>query len=314
VWQNGTSFALASGTATYVADRWRARRGAAGSTVSRQTGFSGARWCLRFQRDAGDTAVTTNFLSHQIETEVATHLQGKSAVLSFDARKGSDYSSASSAVAVQIITGTGADEAFTIQTPAFVTGTVASTAESLVLSTTAARKIAVAVTIPVDAQEIAIRFQPTWAGTAGTNDYVEITNVKLEEGSATPFESVPAAENMERCLRFYEKSFSLGTAPAQNVGVNTGEECRPAPVAGAVSERLGTVTFKTRKRIAAPTITTYNPAAASAEVRDVTAAANCTATTAANASDRGFKLTCTGAAGTAAGGELAFHWTADARL
>ena len=51
-WQRGTSF-----TATgYTADRWYFYNGVAGRTVSRQTsGLTGFQYCMRVQRDSGNT-------------------------------------------------------------------------------------------------------------------------------------------------------------------------------------------------------------------------------------------------------------------
>lgn len=313
VWQAGTTFAIAASTSTFLADRWKTLRGVANSTVSRQAGFAGARYCLRSQRDSGDTAVNGLFAYHQLEGQMAQQLAGRTVVLSADVRAGANFS-AVAGVRANIFTGTGVDEVISLATATFTTGSVTtSLGDQVIAAGATARLVWTAHAVPSGVGDIAFRFSWTPAGTAGAADYIEITNVKLEVGSATAFEPPHPAETMERCLRHYEKSFSLGTAPQVNLGVNTGEECRPAPAAGAVTERLGTVTFKTRKR-ATPTITTYNPAAAGAEVRDETASANCTATTAANVNDRGFKLTCTGAAGTTVGGELGFHWVADARL
>ena len=53
VWQRGTSFALASSTKTYTADRWACYRAATGCTVSRQTGPTGQAYAMRVQRDSG---------------------------------------------------------------------------------------------------------------------------------------------------------------------------------------------------------------------------------------------------------------------
>jgi hypothetical protein len=64
---------------------------------------------------------------------------------------------------------------------------------------------------------------------------------------------------------------------------------------------------------AAPTVTTYNPAAANAQVRDFTAAADCSAA-ATTAHPNGILVSCTGNAGTAVGGALGVHLTAESEL
>lgn len=115
------------------------------------------------------------------------------------------------------------------------------------------------------------------------------------------------------CQRYFEKSFSQATTPAQNVGANTGEFNFIAGKAGALAD-LGYVQYKATKRSAAPTLTFYNPVAANAQVRDASSGADCSATTSSNSNDNGFMVNTTGAAGTAVGNQLGVHWTSSAEL
>lgn len=151
--------------------------------------------------------------------------------------------------------------------------------------------------------------------TAAQNITLDIGKVRLGKGiTPVPFEPMPAENLIALCQRFYEKSFNLATAPAQNVGAGTGEETWPATVAGANPNRSHRIHYAVRKRATAPTVTTYSPAATSAEVYDETASAACTSTATANKTENGFHVTCTANASTAVSGILAFHWTSESEL
>lgn len=150
------------------------------------------------------------------------------------------------------------------------------------------------------------------SGSLVSGDTVRVAELQFAASAVvTAFQVETITVTQGRCERFYEKSFLPDTAPAQNIGTSTGETVFPAIQAGATTSRTF-VRFRTLKR-AAPTVTLYSPAAASAEVRDETAAANCTSTSAGSQRDL-IRIACTGAAGTAVGNALGIHWTADARL
>jgi len=65
---------------------------------------------------------------------------------------------------------------------------------------------------------------------------------------------------------------------------------------------------------AAPTITLYNPLAANAQIRDIVAVADFTASAAAQQTEWSFSVQGTGNAATAVGNTLLVHATADASL
>jgi hypothetical protein len=81
---------------------------------------------------------------------------------------------------------------------------------------------------------------------------------------------------------------------------------------------IGTVASTTFTALVGPTITTYNPDVANANVRDigigVAAIGDCATTTLLSTSDNGFSLYATGNASTAAGDTLAVHWTAEIEI
>lgn len=148
---------------------------------------------------------------------------------------------------------------------------------------------------------------------AANNNYFEITGVQMELDSlGTSFESLPFDSQLTRCLRYYFKTFPLATAPAQNAGL-AGAFRFIAGKAGAAAE-YGTLPYTVRMR-GAPTVTFYNPSATNAQVRDTTAAADCSATAAgATASESFASISATGNAGTAVGNPLDVHLAADAEI
>lgn len=158
-----------------------------------------------------------------------------------------------------------------------------------------------------------------YIGTATTvNSTSSASNVFRITGVALGLGAVPAAvhyraiqDELMLCQRYYEKSFAFGTTPAQNIGLGT-EVCFATIAAGAVSARTH-IPFKVSKPLS-PTVTLYNPAAANAQVRDISGSLDCSGSTANEVTNWGFRIECTGNAGSAANSRLGVHWVADAEL
>jgi hypothetical protein len=154
---------------------------------------------------------------------------------------------------------------------------------------------------------------------ANANNTVIVTGLVLVAGKLAPAQvdaprlMQPLPVELNTCQRYYEKSFNYATAPAQNAGTGLGESYLSATAAGAASNRLPSVYWNTRKRVA-PTITLYNPSAANAQVRDATASADCSGSTPTASGESNMIMIATGNAATAVGNRLAVHWVADARL
>jgi len=186
VWQRGTSGA-GSGTA-FVADRWQAYRGAAGSTFSRQvtndtTNLPFIQYCIRAQRDSGNTSTSPYSIGQNFESVNSIPLAGKTVVLSFYARAGANYSSASGALEVNLATGTGTDQ--NIYTG--LTGRANPILQNATLTTTWQR-FTYSATLATTATQVAMSFASTPVGTAGANDYFEVTGVQLEvANTASPY-------------------------------------------------------------------------------------------------------------------------------
>ena len=208
IWQRGTSFASAA-SLQYTTDRFQFLRAGsvAGGTLSRQntndtTNLPNIQYCARVQRDSGNTSTAVTYFASSLESQETRQLQGQAVVLSFYARAGANYSAASSILGVEIISGTGTDQnifsGFTGQ---------ASVASNKTLTTTWQRFTATA-TVPSAATQLCVLFPFTPVGTAGANDYYEITGVQLELGTVpTPFQRSGGTlqGELDACMRYYER-------------------------------------------------------------------------------------------------------------
>lgn len=215
IWQRGTSFTEATlsqgAAASYCADRWYGFRppDGAGFSISRQpSGLTGFEYCARVQRPNTNGKSDRCVFAQSIETANFIPIAGQTVTLSFYARIGANFSATSNALNVNIITGTGTDQsAYDISTfpsNGNYSGPATVLNQTFNLTTSWTRYTATFSTAS-NATESTIRFsfQPT--GTAGANDWFEITGVQLELGSvATPYESISIADELAQCLRYFE--------------------------------------------------------------------------------------------------------------
>jgi hypothetical protein len=216
VWQRGTSISLTASTDAYTADRWRQFTQAnQATTVSRQatsdtTNLPFIQYCARIQRNSGQTGTAQMSFIQGLETINSVPYAGKTVTLSFYARVGANYSPTSNAFNAMIYTGTGTD-----QFPTGYTGGASQGLTTYNLTTTWVRYTLTA-TIPTTATEFGTYFYWNPTGTAGANDYVEITGVQLEVGSvATPFKTYAGTIQGElaACQRYYYKTYNQADTP-----------------------------------------------------------------------------------------------------
>ena len=147
----------------------------------------------------------------------------------------------------------------------------------------------------------------------GATDF-RFTGLQVEAGSvATQFEIDTVADEISSCQRYYWKSFPYATAPAQNAGVAGALNYRTA-AAGALAHSRAT-TFPVLMR-ASPTVTTYNPAAANANWRNVSINTDSAAPllTSGSISDAQVEITNPQLAGDTISHYIIIHATADAEL
>ena len=184
IWQRGTSIAMTG--STYGPDRWLCYRGASGSTVTRQTvsdttNLPNIQYATRLQRDSGNTSTTDIYFSNSFETVNSIPFAGKTITYSFYARRGANYSHASQAISTYVSTGTGTDQN---RITAGYAGANDIINQQTPLTTTWQR-FAYTATVPTTSTEIATWFTFTPVGTAGANDWVEITGVQIDIGTYT---------------------------------------------------------------------------------------------------------------------------------
>lgn len=140
----------------------------------------------------------------------------------------------------------------------------------------------------------------------------QITGLQFEPGvKCTPYSMLKRQDEEAVCCRLYRKTFPRGTAPAQNAGVAGAVTVRN-PI--AVGDPSVYIPFEP-PMAASPTITTYNPSAANANWRNITAAADVAVSVDAPATKSANGVIIgTGATVATLGDYLGIHYTADARL
>ena len=208
--QRGTSVAVTAGVTTaYTLDRWLSFRSVAGATVSRQltndnTNLPNIQYCARVQRDSGNTSTAGIWFSNSFETVNSEQYAGKTVVLSFYARAGANFSAASNALSVRIYQGQGTDQNIvsgytSLNIPLDVTSTLTTTWQRFTTTATA---------LLSTTTEVGLRFYYDPVGTAGANDYYEITGVQLEQANtASPYAPNGATYQAElaACQRYYTR-------------------------------------------------------------------------------------------------------------
>jgi hypothetical protein len=205
IWQRGTSFAHTN-TNIYGADRWGMFRSgfATGLSTSRQSPGSTLpqfQWAMRVQRDSGNTSTAALSMTNNFETRESLPFAGQRITLSFYARAGANFSSASNFLTGYVISGTGTDQNMWNG----FTGYAEAAAQSVTL-TTSWQRFTITGTVASTATQLGVYFTYVPVGTAGANDWFEITGVELEQGSvATPFTRAGGTLQGElaACQRYY---------------------------------------------------------------------------------------------------------------
>jgi hypothetical protein len=311
VWQRGTSFASAAAQVTGP-DRFQFARGAfaLGGTLSRQaSGLTGAQYCARMQRNAADASVAGLFFAYSMETLDAIPLAGQKLTLSFQARKGANYSGG--VVSVVVRTGTGTDQNVFVGGGYTGNNDFASGSATL---TTSYQRFSFTGTTLANTNELGFFISYTPTGVAGAADYIEIANVQLEIAPAfTVFDTLPFAETLLLCQRYYQKSFPYATTPAQNTALFDGVLQYQATRAGV--NTTGTMLpMKTPMRNSTPTFTFYNPGAANALWRNRGTVADSGAASIGTNGEAVNYILNPQVAGDLVGNNIAIHWQADGEL
>jgi hypothetical protein len=315
----GTPVTLAAAAGYTPCDRWQGKTGAGGNATFTQIGtvnlLNGFPFAMRVQRVAANAAVTPIQLAQSLETVDSVALNGQTMLLSFWALIGSNYSAAGNLLNVQVIGGTGVDQ----NVLAGYTGAVVQVNANVNIGPGTWNKFQLPLfgMQSAGAQEFGVVFTYTPTGVAGINDTFSITGVQLETAplpgnvAASDFDHQPFPIMLERCQRYFQKTFPYGTTPANNAGPG-GAAMSLAKRAAAVAD--GLVYECVVPMRGTPTVASFNPSAANAQARDATGAVDCSAIAFANASFNGVAVTFTANAATAINNLFEVHLTLDAEL
>ncbi len=220
IWQRGTSsLAGATSSATgFTADRWQLYRGSftSNSSGSRQatadtTNLPNIQYGLRIQRTAGDTSTQFFRLLTTLETSASIPFAGKTVTLSFYAKKGANFSASGSVLLVNVDYGTGTDQNYI----SGFTGVTNASSTNPTLTTTFTRYSA-SFSVSSSATQLAVHFGYTPTGTAGADDWFEITGVQIDVGTYTA-SSAPTFRRsggtlqgeLAACQRYYYRTGGL---------------------------------------------------------------------------------------------------------
>lgn len=212
--QRGTSTNLASMTALgatygYVADRWGSFRSSytTGGQIANGNNLTtgdlpflnaGIKTFARISRISGNTSTAAILTAYALESQDSYSLVGQHVTLSFYYRTGANFSGVG--LYSVISTGTGSDEGY--QRGTGFTGVVyysktnnPSTNWTYVTQT---------VQLGSNINQVGMHFLYDPTGTAGANDYFDVTGIQLEKGTiATPFEHRPYPIELQLCQRYY---------------------------------------------------------------------------------------------------------------
>jgi hypothetical protein len=158
-------------------------------------------YALRLQRIAAQTSTSAVYLRQVIETNNCIDLAGQSVTISFYVTAGANYSGG--AASFQVYTGTAADQGTASLNTGAWTG-LASPLSGTFTPTTTRTRVTLTGTLGSTIQEVAFGLNWSGSGTAGANDYLDITGVQLEAGTvATSFDWRPYGTELALCQRYF---------------------------------------------------------------------------------------------------------------
>ena len=216
IWQRGNTItSQGNGQNDYTADRWAiGHNNSHMAEVNRSNGTdAGFEYCARVQRDSGNSQTDQMRFHTALERKDVIPLRGHFLTISYYARKGADYSEANSKITgVRIATGENADGDPNLYSGGHWTNATTLLTGTPTLTTSWQRFSHVTIN-PVSsaANSMLIEFRHTPVGTAGGDDWYEITGIQLEIGNVpTPFEHRTYTEDIQRCRRYFQKFSAYG--------------------------------------------------------------------------------------------------------
>lgn len=320
VWQRGAGGAFTltlTGVANaYTADRWQAATTSAGANVtcSQVAGATSGSYLMQVQRNVGNADTGFIVVESSLTRDMCIGAANNVLSVSFKAIAGANYSGAAG-LGLQIISGTGNTDVSAVST-GFV-GQAAQLTQTVPITGVLTRFTYSTPVLPANITQLAVRFFYSGVGVAGANDYFRITDVKLEISPiATAYDRRPFLQEINECQYFYQSSFPYAVAPAQNVGINTGESQWNTTVGAATADNTPSITLirEMRRPGLLADFTFLNPGALNAQARNETAGADSTLLTLTNTSRERFTLGYTSSGGSAVGNKYGVHWELDVDL
>ena len=208
IWQRGTSIAYSGAGSPYGPDRFNVFSGNTGTCTRQATGdttnLPNIQYSARTQRTAGVTSTLAYYFGQSLETVNSIPFAGKTVTFSYYARKGADFTGTN--FSSVIATGTGTDQ--NLLTGAVTGYAVVSSVNVYASLTTTWQRFTQTFAIGSTATQIGFNFYYAPSGTAGANDWFEVTGIQLEVGSvATPFSRSTGtyATELAACQRYFLK-------------------------------------------------------------------------------------------------------------
>ena len=219
--QRGTSQTFTAGPA-YSLDRWTFNCSAATSITTSQisSGLTGIQYAMRTQRTSGNTSTPLILIANALETKNSIPIAGQTVTFSFWARAGSNWSVTGNAFNASLITGTGTDQ----NLYSGFTGSL-SIVNQTVTPSTSWQRFTYTATASTNMTQIGVQFYYFTTGTAGANDYFDITGVQLEIApQATPFSRAGGSIGGELalCQRYYYRIANNATGGQTFMGFGVG--------------------------------------------------------------------------------------------
>jgi hypothetical protein len=237
IFQRNTTLST-NNTQGYSVDRMWGFSGASTAATYSQissTGLAGFPFAIRCQRTAGNTGTNGVYMGQIVESNNLQDLQGQSVTISFWARAGSNYSPTSSSLTLFLRTGTVADQGLT----ALINGWTGLVQQSSgVTLTTSWQFFSRTFSVASNVQELSAFFEAATTGTAGANDFYDITGFQLEKGStATSFDYRPYGTELNLCQRYYYRIKAGAVGDNFNVGYCDSTTVAPLMLSFPVSMR-----------------------------------------------------------------------------
>ncbi len=203
--QRGTSGTFTTSAKAFTLDRWwlSALTGTSMTYSQQASTVAGTRYAGRYGRTNLNTGTNAILVGQDVETSNSIIYAGQAVTVSFYARAGANFSSASNALTHYVIQGTGTDQS---DYGSGFTGRTVLTSGTATL-TTSFQRFTYTATVTSTTTELSFTVGYTPTGVAGANDYFEITGVQLELGStATTFSRAGGTIEGElaACQRYFE--------------------------------------------------------------------------------------------------------------